>query len=342
MDNVLLSVIVPVYKIEKNLLMACMNSLMSQTEQAVEFIVIDDGSPDECGEIIDEYEKQDSRFITIHTENLGVSNARNRGLDIARGKYIVFVDGDDYIESDMCEKIIRAIQEAGTDILFFMHRSSSTVKTDSFCDGKIEKLDSEMLNRLTIGVISQENPLLGVWAGPPWGKVFKKSIIDKNNLRFVVGLKKSQDRVFVLDYLLKTKTAALFRYMGYHYVVNSNSVCQRYNENIVEILEMAGNEFVKRVERIEKDKEMFLRAIDTMYMVFFCEYMLLNFFNSDNKDELLKKVKSMKKLLSEKKYRRALRYGDISVISRKRRIFVLFARYHMYFISGIIASVLFK
>ena len=98
MENVKVSVIVPVYKIEESLLRRCLDSLASQSEKNAEFIVVDDGSPDCCGDIIDEYAIKDSRFVPIHTENCGVSNARNVGLDHAVGKYVIFVDGDDYVE----------------------------------------------------------------------------------------------------------------------------------------------------------------------------------------------------------------------------------------------------
>lgn len=339
MENVLISVIVPVFKIEEKLLRNCLESLMAQTEEAAEFIVVDDGSPDDCGEIIDAYAPLDKRFVIVHTKNLGVSNARNEGLKRAKGDYIAFVDGDDYIEKDMCEKTVQAMRTVGTDILFFMHQST-VEKMIAPHDESITLLSVEMLRNLTIGVISQENPLGGVWAGPPWGKVYKKSIIEENELSFVLGLRKSQDRVFVFDYLSHAKSAALYKYIGYHYVVNENSVCQKYNRNIVSILEMAGAEFEKRVARLEKNHE-YVQALDTMYMIFFCEYMLLNLFNHDNTASFCVRYSEMKKILKIEKYRRAIKNGNINVISRKRRLMILALRHHLYLTGALFATILF-
>lgn len=340
MNSIIVSVIVPVYKIEESLLRRCLSSLMSQSEKSAEFIIVDDGSPDNCGRIIDEYALSDDRIVPVHTENLGVSNARNEGLNRAQGEYIIFVDGDDYVEKDMCEKTVLAIKKADTDILFFMHHSA--IKQDSLFgyDESLKVLDEELFRRLIVGVVSQENPIPGVWTGSPWGKVYKRSIINDNNLRFVLGLEKSQDRVFVLDYLLKVKSAALYRYMGYHYIIHESSVCQRYNKNIISTLEMAGNELEERIKNIP-DNEIYVRALDTMYMNFFCEYMFLYFFNHDNKSSHVVKVKEMKNLLHNKKYKKALRQGELNTISRKRRLIVLAARYHLYSVSGFLTAVLF-
>ena len=94
----LLSVIVPVYNVEKYL-SRCIDSILSQTFTDFELILVDDGSPDNCGSICDEYAKKDKRIIVIHQQNRGVSSARNKGLDIARGEYVTFVDSDDQIGS---------------------------------------------------------------------------------------------------------------------------------------------------------------------------------------------------------------------------------------------------
>ena len=96
----LISIIVPVYNVDKYL-SKCIDSIISQTYNDIELILVDDGSPDNSPKICDEYARKDNRIIVIHKENGGVSSARNAGLDIAKGKYIGFVDPDDYIVSEM-------------------------------------------------------------------------------------------------------------------------------------------------------------------------------------------------------------------------------------------------
>lgn len=104
--NPLISVIIPVYKVEK-FLHRCVDSVINQTYKNLEIILIDDGSPDNCGNICDEYAKKDTRIKVIHQENQGLSGARNSGLNIAKGEYIYFIDSDDYIKKNTLENMIK-------------------------------------------------------------------------------------------------------------------------------------------------------------------------------------------------------------------------------------------
>lgn len=111
----MISVIVPVYKVEPYL-RQCVDSILNQTYRDIEVLLIDDGSPDRCGEICDEYARKDKRVRVFHTENKGLSAARNLGLREAKGEYIGFVDSDDWIEPDMYEVLLTRLEENGADI----------------------------------------------------------------------------------------------------------------------------------------------------------------------------------------------------------------------------------
>jgi len=114
-ENVLVSIIVPIYKVE-NYLEKCLESIITQTYKNLQIILIDDGSPDGCGKICDEYAIKDPRIIVIHQKNKGLSAARNVGFEKVQGKYIGFVDSDDYIAEDMYESLVNAIEKYDTDI----------------------------------------------------------------------------------------------------------------------------------------------------------------------------------------------------------------------------------
>lgn len=116
MNSPEISVIVPVYKVEKYL-NKCIDSILAQTFEDFELILVDDGSPDRCGEICDEYARRDNRIKVIHKENGGVSSARNAGLDIARGKYVNFIDSDDWIEKEALETLYKLSSQTGADIV---------------------------------------------------------------------------------------------------------------------------------------------------------------------------------------------------------------------------------
>lgn len=116
----LISIIIPVYKVEKYL-PRCIESVAAQTYKNIEIILVDDGSPDRCPEICDEYARKDSRLTVIHKENGGLSDARNAGIEAAHGRYIGFVDSDDYIHPDMYKELYTVLMEERADDFGLWH-----------------------------------------------------------------------------------------------------------------------------------------------------------------------------------------------------------------------------
>lgn len=131
MENKLISVIVPVYNVEKYL-RQCLNSILVQTYRNLEILLIDDGSPDRCGQICDEYAEKDPRITVFHTPNRGLSAARNLGIEHAHGDYIGFVDSDDWIEPDMFETLLRKAEETDADIVTCRFYQEYTNRTEKF------------------------------------------------------------------------------------------------------------------------------------------------------------------------------------------------------------------
>lgn len=111
------SIIVPIYKVE-DYIRECIDSILAQTYPDFELILVDDGSPDDCGRICDDYAKRDNRIKVVHKVNGGLTSARNAGLEVAKGEWIMHVDGDDWIEPDMIESLIQAAQVTGADLVF--------------------------------------------------------------------------------------------------------------------------------------------------------------------------------------------------------------------------------
>lgn len=189
-----LSIIVPVYKVEKYL-PRCIDSILAQTFGDFELILIDDGSPDGCGRICDEYARKDKRIVVIHQKNMGVSAARNAGLDIARGRYIGFVDSDDWIEPQMYEVMMDAIRENGADMAVCGVRYADE-------DGKFTRAD-----RLSEGVYSRDGLLEDVFAMPNrlgggcCNKVFDASKIA--SVRFKVGMTIAEDALYLFDCFMR-------------------------------------------------------------------------------------------------------------------------------------------
>lgn len=168
----MISVIVPVYNVEKYL-DKCLESILRQTFKDFECIIVDDGSPDNSNIIIDKYLKLDQRFKVIHQKNMGLSAARNTGLDIAKGDYIVFVDSDDYIADDYLEKFALKIADTDTDIVIcgFIEAYKDYEKSKVFAAESTE--------------VIKQNVLADVWPSYVWNKCYKKDLFA--NVRFPVG-----------------------------------------------------------------------------------------------------------------------------------------------------------
>ena len=189
-----LSIIVPVYKVEKYL-PRCIDSILAQTFGDFELILIDDGSPDGCGRICDEYAQKDKRIVVIHQKNMGVSAARNAGLDIARGRYIGFVDSDDWIEPQMYEVMMDAIRENGADMAVCGVRYADE-------DGKFTRAD-----RLSEGVYSRDGLLEDVFAMPnKLGGICCNKVFDASKIasvRFKVGMTIAEDALYLFDCFMR-------------------------------------------------------------------------------------------------------------------------------------------
>lgn len=195
------SVIVPVYNVEQYL-DKCLASILGQTYKDFECIVVDDGSPDNSSAIIDKYVKQDQRFKVIHQQNMGISTARNAGLDIAKGDYIAFVDSDDYIADDYLEKIALKIADTDADILIcgFIEIYKDCEKNKVFAAKSIESI--------------KQNILADVWPSYAWNKCYKKYLFE--NIRFPVG-KIFEDLLTIPELCLSAKTIVCIPDKLYYY-----------------------------------------------------------------------------------------------------------------------------
>ncbi len=178
MDNPLISVVVPVYKVEEYL-NKCVDSIINQTYKNLEIILVDDGSPDNCPKICDEYAKKDNRIKVIHKTNGGLSDARNAGIKEARGQLIGFVDSDDYIDNRMYEYLYGLIKKYDADISNCGFRNFGIINEDSPVPKKEIVLNtSESLKMLA------ENTIVSNYA---WNKLYKKELFINNNIEYPVG-----------------------------------------------------------------------------------------------------------------------------------------------------------
>lgn len=205
----LISVIVPVYKVEPYL-RKCVDSILNQTHRNLEVILVDDGSPDHCGVICDEYAAKDPRVKVIHKPNGGLSDARNAGMDVMTGDYVGFVDSDDWIEPQMYQRLLELLQQFDADMAFggvaddVIHNGTvRTVKTSNygeklFAEGKLDAM---------------KRYFHGSWAA--WDKLYKKELFD--GIRYPVG-EINEDEAIVLHLLDRCEKVCYTNEVFYHYI----------------------------------------------------------------------------------------------------------------------------
>lgn len=216
-----ISIIVPVYQVEKYLVQ-CIESILAQTFTDFELILVDDGSEDNSGKICDEYAERDSRIKVIHKENGGLSDARNRGMDNATGKYFMFVDSDDYIASDMAECLYKNILDKKADIAACNYRY--VFECDSEKDFSTEN-KSELLNGKEIFYNRKNERNYGFWT-VAWNKLYKADSFK--NVRFRRG-KYHEDEFWANDiYRTDIKVATVSESL-YYYRQRENSIMGSQN-----------------------------------------------------------------------------------------------------------------
>ena len=219
------SVIVPIYKVE-SFLHCCVDSVLSQTFSDFELILVDDGSPDSCGAICDEYAAQDSRVRVVHKQNGGVSEARNTGLNLAVGEYISFLDSDDYMQPELLQTVVETM-DTGLDLLIFRHYR--------FCEGKMpqavpfEKYGLIQLTEETARMDFIVEDLLTYRVGwEVWNRVFRRDLIQAYSLRFpnrsmaFAGF--AEDLYFNLCYCAHVRKLIVLDKCLYNYRIHSGSV----------------------------------------------------------------------------------------------------------------------
>ena len=226
--NDLISIIVPIYNVEKYL-NKCVESIINQTYKNLEIILVDDGSPDNCPAICDEWAKKDNRIKVIHKENGGLSDARNAGLAVATGEYIAFIDSDDYIELDFYNKLYKVIKDTNCDISMCNLRmvyENNNVFVDNYDTFEItEYSTTEAMSALIDDEIRQV----------VWNKLYKADIIK--NILFDIG-KYHEDEFWSYKAIGAADKIAAIDYTGYYYLQRSGSI-------------MGNNYSLKRLDAVE-------------------------------------------------------------------------------------------
>lgn len=323
-----ISIIIPIYNIREQYLRECIGSIQEQTMQNIEIILINDGSTNNSGIICEEYAEKDQRIKVIHQNNKGVSAARNRGIDEASSEWIIFIDPDDWVETNMCENVYKCIAKNNTDILIFTFVLNSSDKEIPHYYGDIEEFefkssDHELLQLSIMNSYSGFNPLV---VGSIWAKVFKKDFLNKNKIRFLEDLPKTQDLIFCLYALEGAEKITYLNQAFYHYRMNEDSICHKYNPNIYEYVSRVIKESQRFVNDYNKNDQ-FEEAQYNMILKLFSENMHLDFFSINNLNTYLYKRKKFISILGSDPYKTALMNIKFFQYTTKGKIKMMLIKY---------------
>ncbi len=219
----MISIIVPVYNVEKYI-HRCIESILAQTYSAFELILVDDGSIDRCGEICDGYAKKDTRIIAIHQNNQGVSAARNAGLAVAKGKYIIFCDGDDEIDINYLWSLLAPPDSFDLVVEGFQYIDSigNTTHIEAYEHQEYEKATS-----CDVWFLIGKYALSSVW-----GKRFKRSIIDEFHISFDHDLNYAEDTLFVAEYIVCSNSVIVLHDSDYRYRKHDEYTLNGYSPSL--------------------------------------------------------------------------------------------------------------
>lgn len=224
-----ISIITAVYNADKYI-SRCIESVLAQTFSDWELILVDDGSKDSSLSICETFAKKDKRIIVISQDNSGPSTARNKGIEIARGEYICFVDSDDWVEPSFLETYINEIEIYDIAFMGFTREDEIGNTLNSYAENINTK-------NLTLNDFVSKLYLEDVF-GWTWCKIFRRNIIENYNIRFNVTMRRREDTMFTIDYMKHCTSAKMINNYKYHYFEHSGSLIREDSDPILTLEQM--------------------------------------------------------------------------------------------------------
>ena len=350
--NCLITFIVPVYKVNYKQLKKCINSILNQTEkrEKYEVLMVDDGSPDECPAICDEYKKNYDNVHVIHQKNQGLSVVRNNGVSAALGKWITFVDGDDWIEPDFVKFAELSITRAPADVDIMIwdgysetRNSSKPIKfmdnsDTSFCtfSGKKKEL---LIDRILPRYVRKEDIERCTDLGITWGRIYRRDFLIDNKIENVPGLRVMQDSVFNLWAFEYARTICYQYKPIYHYSMYDESISKKFDPEIAETMRTLYGYFSEYIKKCHNNDDYWQRLyIRTVRLLVKC--LAKDYANPLNKDPLKKRKEKLKRDLNCIEFQTALKKCKYHGQELKFKIILFLLKHKMYTFS-ICASKLF-
>ena len=323
----LISFIVPVYNAERTL-HDCVCSITKQSFGSIEIILVNncsiDGSLQKCNELA----KADERIKVVDIAEKGVSAARNRGIDLATGEFVTFVDADDWIDANVCEIFANLNVKNDYDLFCYSaqyHNGKNTVSSYLFSDSVV-LFSQEQKEELQIKVFAPNAPYFKYktnsrYVGSVWGKFYKREILLKNNLRFATETIISEDVLFNTLTLDKFHRIGYTRDCFYHYIQQGGSAQNRCRPNSDKYFSFVIGEIQGWLLHTKKDSR-FIDAASSLFIHYLFGILKEDLFHKDNKASLNSRCLGLRKILSQEKYFDLLERANKNFFSLPEKILI--------------------
>ena len=258
-----ISIIVPAYNAEKYI-KKCIDSMIRQTKEELEFIIVNDGSTDNTENLVKEY--KDKRIKYFKNKNQGIGKTRNFGIDKAKGKYIMFLDSDDYLEKTACEKMYQKAENNDLDVVICDFYKE-------YDDGRIEEIHTDDFENSSL----KENPDIITEYLCPWAKIYKRDLLNKHNIRFVENLK-YEDAPFVIEALAEANKIGKVDECLNYYLIHGNSETTVRDRRCFDILKI-----IDKIRKYTKDKPYLEEKINKLTVRIITNYTIQQRVQKDKK-----------------------------------------------------------
>ncbi|MCR5628586.1 glycosyltransferase [Eubacterium sp.] len=322
-DQDLVSIIVPVYNVE-NYLSQCLNSLKRQMYNNIEIILVDDGSTDGSGVILDDFAKNESRAKIIHQENMGVSAARNKGLENATGKWVAFVDSDDWVERDYIDRLVDAAEIHDTKFAY----CSLSLETGG--RGQISilplKTGKHKVEEVFDNIFFSYN---GKGAGISQG-LFDRQIIVDNMIKFDQNLKRYEEWIFYSLYIPQVEEVAVINHPLYHFNQAPASIKHKYRvytESRAMDAEYLLGSFENNMELYGVDPKLYEKGLKLKYVEIIIKY-AANIWDKRNEASTKDKHKAVKNLIENYKFHEKFKDFDFGEVNPRQKMEIRIAKSH--------------
>lgn len=322
-----ISIVVPVYNVPEKYLRACIESLINQTYKVIEIILVDDGSKDQSGIICDQYAELDSRIKVIHKQNRGLSSARNTGYNHSKYEWLMFVDGDDYVEKNICYAMLTAAIQYDVDLVMcgmYKDYGKTHEKYTYYIPAnvKFEKKDCIWLQEQLLHFNGN--------IATAYCKLINKDVLSTYNITHNEKLRQGAEGLeFNIRLFEKIDSAVFIGERLYHYIYNENSISAKHDE--------ANHEFVLKCFRMIKEqvqesenKTELMKWFDNRILYVVITTAISGYFSPSNKEPFRCKCEKFRKYLKNDIVDTALKSRNTQGLSNERKVMLFCIKHNMF------------